>query len=122
MKHATVRFKQALSPKSSSTRAALKFLAVGLFFLATTALHAQGRKAVSKTPPVYPALAKQMHIGGVIRVSATVDASGNVVKAESDSPNKMLVSAAVDAVKKWKFAPGDANETVVVEVNFEASN
>ena len=109
--------KYALSPKSS-----LVLFAAGLFCLTTNSLHAQSRKAVSKTPPTYPALAKQMHIGGVIRVAATVDAGGNVVKAESDSPNKMLVSAAVDAVKRWKFAPGDATETITVEINFEANN
>ena len=81
---------------------------------------AQDRTAVRKVAPVYPVTAKLMHISGNVIVVATIDATGNVVKTESDSPYKLLVGAALDAVKQWKFAPGDGTATIKVQVNFEA--
>jgi TonB family protein len=62
-----------------------------------------------------------MHIAGAILVSVTIDATGRVTKAESTSGNKLLVGAAIDAVKQWKFAPGDGTETMTVTINFENS-
>jgi len=94
-------------------------LAFGLFLTSVAPLHAQERQSVSKVAPVYPELAKRMHITGTIRVIATVDANGAVLKAESDSGNKMLAPAAIDAVKRWKFAPGEGHSTVTVQVVFE---
>jgi TonB family protein len=80
---------------------------------------AQDRHAVSKVAPVYPPMAKQMHITGVVKVIATVDATGKVIKAESPSGNKILALAATDCVKMWKFAPGDGVTTVTIDVDFE---
>ena len=97
----------------------LPLLAVLLLVASATPLHAQNRVAVSKVPPVYPPIARQMGITGVVTVSATVDAAGKVIKAESGSGNKLLAPAAIDAVKQWKFAPGEGTVTVTVSVTFE---
>ncbi len=90
-----------------------------LLLYSAGAAHAEERQCVQKVLPAYPELARKMHIIGTIRVTATVDASGAVVKAESDSANKMLAPAAVDAVKRWKFSPGAGNDLVSVQVNFD---
>ena len=103
----------------TNLRIAVLPLAFGLFLTSVAPLHAQERQSVSKVAPIYPELAKRMHITGTIRVVATVDASGAVLKAESDSGNKMLATAAIDAVKRWKFAPGEGHSTVTVQVVFE---
>ena len=104
-------------------KAALRMAALSLpFILLSTCvvpLHAQERQSLSRVAPVYPELAKRMHITGTIRVVATVDANGAVLNAESESGNKMLAPAAVDAVKRWKFAPGEGHSTVTVQVVFE---
>jgi TonB family protein len=52
-------------------------------------------------------------------VVATVDAAGGVSNASSESGNKLLAEAAIDAVKHWKFAPGEGSSTVVVQINFD---
>ncbi len=81
-------------------------------------LHAQARAVVHKVPPSYPPLAKQMHITGTVVVTATVDPSGKVIKAESTSGNKLLSASAIDAVKQWKFAPAESTDTFPVSVSF----
>ena len=94
-------------------------LALAFLALAVTLLYAQDRAAVHKVPPVYPPIARQMGITGTVVVTTTVDASGKVIKAESNSGNKLLAASAIDAVKQWKFAPGDGTDTFPVSVNFE---
>ena len=104
----------------------LAFLTRGRAVLSLTCLlafaapmHGQERASLHKVPPIYPEMAKRMHITGSVKVVATVDAAGGVSNAMSDSGNKVLAQAAIDAVKRWKFAPGDGSATVVVQINFD---
>jgi TonB family protein len=96
---------------------------LALAFLAFTVapLHAQSaeRPAIHKVPPVYPPIARQMGLTGTITVTTTVDPTGKVIKAESTSGSKVFLSAAIDAVKQWKFAPGATTDTFPVTINFE---
>lgn len=96
---------------------AMPLFALILLAASATSLYAADRSTVHKVPPVYPPLARQMHLSGTITVTATVDASGNVTKAETTSGNKLLAPAAIEAVKQWKFAPGEAS-TESVQINF----
>ena len=77
------------------------------------------RKIERRVQPIYPELAKWMHIGGVVQVAATIAADGTVTEAKSVSGNKMLAPTAEEAIKKWKFAPSDAPsvENIDFEVN-----
>jgi TonB family protein len=93
-------------------------LAVISLVLAASSLYAEDRAVEHKVPPTYPPVAKQLRITGLVTVVATVDATGKVTKAESNSGNKILAPAAIDAVKQWKFVPGDATSTVEVVINF----
>jgi TonB family protein len=90
-----------------------------LSILSVPPLHAEERTAIQRIPPIYPPMAKQLHITGSVKVIATVDAAGAVVKAESDSGNKMLAPSAIDAVKRWKFTTGPGTATVIVVVTFD---
>jgi TonB family protein len=64
---------------------------------------------VSGKPPVYPELAEHGKISGAVFVSAVVAADGTVgqVKAEAGPP--ILRSAAVDAVRKYRYKPAKLN-------------
>ncbi|MCL6545735.1 MAG: energy transducer TonB [Bryobacteraceae bacterium] len=61
--------------------------------------------AVVKVVPEYPAMARQMRLSGRVELEATIDTEGNVEKVQVVSGNPLLSSAAVTALKKWKFNP-----------------
>jgi len=55
--------------------------------------------------PVYPEAARAGHITGTVIIAATIDENGRVIRAEVRRSIEMLDTAAVDAVKRWQFAP-----------------
>jgi len=78
-----------------------------------------GDRAVKqRAQPTYPELARRMKITGVVVVTATVDAAGNVTDVKTVSGNRMLAVAAEDAVRRWKFVPGPGESTETVDLNF----
>jgi TonB family protein len=79
---------------------------------------AESRAISKRVPPVYPEIAKRMHIGGVVKLEVTVSPDGKVTGVKTVSGNRMLSSAAEDAVKQWHFAPGSEESVEVVEMNF----
>ena len=89
------------------------------FLCLSVSLHADDRKVQKRVQPVYPELAKRMHIGGTVQIMATVAADGSVTDAKATTGNKMLTSAAEEAVKKWKFVAGDSQSTVNIAINFD---
>jgi TonB family protein len=89
--------------------------------IALPAVAASERAVKTKVPPVYPELAKRMKITGVVKIAATVDADGKVTAVKTVSGNSSLQNAAEEAVRKWKFVPGDGTSTVDVDVNFAMS-
>lgn len=78
------------------------------------------RKAVVKVQPDYPAVLKNGHFEGQVRLSATVLPDGNVTKVEIRGGNPMLSQYAAEAVMKWKYAPGPAQTVEEVVFNFDA--
>jgi periplasmic protein TonB len=63
--------------------------------------------------PAYPTNARTMRIEGPVALQAHVTPEGNVDKVKVVSGNPLLASAAVDAVKKWKFDPQKLNGQAV---------
>lgn len=61
--------------------------------------------ATQKSSPVYPAMAKNMRLTGVVKVDLVIDENGQVAEVQNLSGPTMLQRAAQDAVKKWKFKP-----------------
>ena len=57
-------------------------LALGILFLNPLQAHADDRPVVHKVPPVYPEMAKRLHITGTVKVLTTIDATGSVTKVE----------------------------------------
>jgi periplasmic protein TonB len=66
----------------------------------------EGLNAVTaKVSPEYPAIAKQLKIEGAVELEAIVAENGTVEKVTIVSGNPVLTRPAVEAVKKWKYAP-----------------
>ena len=58
-----------------------------------------------KPEPRYPLLAVQARIQGVVEIDALIDKDGNVVQARAISGPGVLIPAALEAVKHWKYQP-----------------
>jgi len=60
---------------------------------------------IKKVDPVYPATALHMRIEGAVQLLATVSKTGDITRVQVLSGDKQLSTAAVDAVKRWKYKP-----------------
>jgi TonB family protein len=65
---------------------------------------AEGLKIHDVTPR-YPVEARQQRIEGDVILQATIDTKGNLGKLKVIQGDPILVAAAVDAVKQWKYRP-----------------
>ena len=77
------------------------------------------RKAKSKVAPAYPMLARRLNITGTVKVLVVVSPSGSLKDTKVLGGNPLLVNAAMDALKKWRFEPADSESTGTVEFKFE---
>lgn len=78
----------------------------------------EGRKVKSRVTPTYPELAKKMNVSGTVKVEVTIAANGTVKSTRVIGGHPLLVDAAVDAVKRWKYETGPDETTQVVEFKF----
>jgi TonB family protein len=60
---------------------------------------------VQHAEPVYPAIAQAVRLQGEVTLAVTIDARGLVAAEKVVNGPPMLQQAALDAVKKWQFAP-----------------
>ena len=108
-------------------RRGVLLIAVAMVALAANSTSAQTasdptpseRKVASRVTPVYPELAKKMHIHGTVKVEAIVRANGSVKTTRVLGGNPVLVDAALDAVGKWKFETAQNETTEVVQLVFD---
>jgi TonB family protein len=77
------------------------------------------RKLKTRISPLYPELARRMNITGVVKVQITVDKSGAIRNTKLVGGHPILASAAMDAVKKWRYESGSEETTGVVEFRFD---
>ena len=96
----------------------LSFPVVCLCLFAAALLHADTRKSVKTVAPVYPAIAVKMRVEGTVKLDATIDPDGSVSDVKVVSGHQLLVQAAVEAVKKWKYESADGKSTQSVNVEF----
>ena len=80
---------------------------------------AEERAVKSRVSPVYPEIAKRMRVTGTVKLEVTVDAAGMVKDVKTVSGNHMLSTAAEEAVRKWRFVPGDGPSTVNLDIRFD---
>jgi TonB family protein len=104
-----------------------RWAVVGLLALlatSATTFHAvaQGeltRKTKTKVTPVYPDLAKRLNITGTVKVLVVVSPNGSLKDTKVVGGNPILVNAAMEALKKWKFEPADTESSGTVEFKFQ---
>ena len=87
----------------------------------------QAAKIVSQPRPSYPPLAKQARIQGVVRLQAIIAKDGTVQELQVLSGHPLLVQAAQDAVRQWRYQPtllnGEPVEVVTtIDVVFTLSS
>lgn len=76
-----------------------------------------------RVEPVYPTIAQRAHIGGTVELRALIAKDGTIQNLQLISGHPLLVPAAMDAVKEWRYRPYILNgeplevETTVI-VNF----
>jgi periplasmic protein TonB len=77
---------------------------------------------INKVVPVYPALAKQARIQGEVRLGAIIGKDGTIQQLRVISGHPLLVPAALEAVKQWRYAPTHLNgEPVEVQTEIDVS-
>ena len=79
---------------------------------------------LKKILPVYPRLAKTARIQGAVVLVATITESGTLEDVTVISGHPMLVEAALDAVRQWRYAPARIDGVAVrssvdINVNFK---
>jgi protein TonB len=65
----------------------------------------QEASLTKKVMPVYPALARQARIQGVVVLSVVIGKDGSVQELKLVSGHPLLAPAALDAVKQWTYKP-----------------
>ena len=73
--------------------------------------------------PVYPPLAKQARIQGVVKLNAIISKEGTIEQLTVVSGHPLLIPSALEAVKKWRYKPtllnGEPVEVITqIDVNF----
>jgi len=82
---------------------------------------------VNQVKPVYPAVARAARIQGAVVLTALIGKDGAVQELELVSGHPMLVPAAMEAVKQWRYRPYvlDGEPVLVqttINVNFALAN
>lgn len=97
-------------------------LAVALLvtFLSGIAM-ADDRAVKSRVTPSYPELAKKMNVVGSVKVEVVVASTGVVKSAKAMGGHPLLIDAAVNAAKGYKYVPGEET-TEHITFNFGNSN
>jgi protein TonB len=78
---------------------------------------------VHRVQPVYPPLARQARIQGVVQLRAIISKTGTIERLAVESGHPMRAGAAIDAVRQWRYRPYLLNDEPVeieteITVNF----
>src|ERR1035438_1600344 len=105
-------------PPPPPVKAALKRITIGG--------NVQQAKLVRQPKPVYPPLAKQARISGVVHLAAVISKDGTIQDLKVISGHPLLIPSALEAVKQWVYQPTLLNGEPVevstqIDVNFTLS-
>jgi periplasmic protein TonB len=65
-------------------------------------------------PPVYPEVLRADNVAGTVVLSVAIDEKGEVTECTvTNSTDKRFETAAVDAVRKWRFSPAKKDNSPV---------
>lgn len=83
----------------------------------------QSARLLEQTKPVYPPEALEQQISGVVTLQAIIARDGTIKQLELVSGHPLLATAAIDAVRQWRYKPTVLNGSAVevqthIQVNF----
>jgi TonB family protein len=80
----------------------------------------ESKRAVkTRVTPAYPEVARRMNVHGKVKLEVTVAPDGTVKSVHAVGGHPLLVSAAQDAVRTWKFEPAPKETVQIIEFNFD---
>lgn len=108
----------------SAQKLKLEKIAAGAFFAVALSLTAprvpaqENRKAVSNPTPVYPEIARRMHLAGVVKVQVVIGTDGRIKEVKVVGGHPVLVDAVQETLKNWKYAPASGETTTLLQFTF----
>jgi periplasmic protein TonB len=60
---------------------------------------------INKVTPIYPPIAKTAHVSGTVVLHAIISKDGTIQELQYVSGPPLLMKAAMDAVKEWRYRP-----------------
>jgi len=79
------------------------------------------RKVKSRVTPSYPEMARRFGISGTVKLAVVIAPNGTVKTTTAVGGHPVLVNAAMEAVKKWKYEQAGGESTGTVEIKFAAT-
>jgi protein TonB len=73
----------------------------------------QAAKLISQPKPQYPPLARQARIQGTVRFNAVIGRDGTIQNLQMARGHPLLVPAATEAVRQWRYHPTLLNDDPV---------
>jgi len=113
-----------MKAKSPISRFRQTFGVLTMFVLLVSLVaHAEDtdRKVRQRVAPQYPELAKRVNAAGTVRLEIEVSPNGEVKNVKALGGHPLLIPAAEDAIRKWKYEPAKETSTAVVEFKFSAN-
>jgi protein TonB len=95
---------------------------VAASLLLNPAFAEDARKVKTSFPPEYPDIARQNNIQGTARLEVLVAPDGTIKNIKVLGGNAVLVKAAIEAVKKWKYEPAAGESTVILKFDFKPND
>jgi TonB family protein len=83
-----------------------------------TSPDAAKRKVKTKIVPDFPPLARQLNVTGKVKIEATISPDGRVTSTKVVGGSPLLVSSALDAIKKWRFEAAPKESVEIIEFDF----
>ena len=65
----------------------------------------QAALLIHRVEPEYPALARQARVEGTVELHAVIGRDGTIESLEALNGHPLLVKAALDAVRQWRYRP-----------------
>ena len=77
------------------------------------------RKVKTRANPTYPDLARRLGIGGKVKIEVVIGTDGKVKNSRAVGGHPVLVQAATDCLREWRFEPGPEETTQIIEFEFK---